>query len=637
MTFEQFLMKLIKRWKLVVICIVIVGVGAYIGSKLMTPIYQSTALVQIAIRSNLNQADINSLNASNELVPTEAKLAVSDAVLGEVATHYPGLTVQGLSKEVTSTPTLNTQIFEIDVQDKSPTRAADLANDIAATLIKQEAQFDQKVSIQTQQQMQNDLAHTQQLIDSIVKQIEVLKKTPGNDAKIASLNAQLSTFETHFILVEQQLSQVEQTVVQNGNFIRVVQSAQPVWTPLRPNKLLNTGAGLLAGLLLGMSLALLFERLDTRVRTPEALNQLLGWPALATIWQVNSSKGEAVICPTGHNANVERYRILRMNVGFSAIDKPLRTILVTSAGPRDGRSVVAANLAFFMARAGKNTMLIDADLRNPTQHEKFGIPADAEGLSNAILAFSSPTTANAPDNEQSHTSTSPTVTRVSLDSFIHAADIPNLCVMPAGPLPPNPSELLDSKAMKHVLTALGNGGAEVVIFDTPPLLGLSDTSILASQVDGTLVVVDITRANRRDLKEVKALLGQAGAHVLGVVVNKQPHSRDHAIYSYYDIAHEQTGNNSHGRKNGHTAPVTPYRMKEPETEPQEDLLDRTVILHRTVKRGSVHATEVNTQSEQHLADSDTEKSISVYQVRPETQTRPELLDERKDGESESGS
>jgi non-specific protein-tyrosine kinase len=128
--------------------------------------------------------------------------------------------------------------------------------------------------------------------------------------------------------------------------------------------------------------------------------------------------------------------------------------------------------------------------------------------------------------------------------------------------------------MQHVLTALGNYGVEVVIFDTPPLLGLSDASILASKVDGTLVVVDITRANRGNLKQVKAMLAQAGAHVLGVVVNKQRHSGDHAIYSYYDTAPEQTGSNSHSRKNGHTAPVTPDIM--------------------TVKLESVHPMEIDT-------------------------------------------
>src|SRR2546425_10740235 len=135
-------------------------------------------------------------------------------------------------------------------------------------------------------------------------------------------------------------------------------------------------------------LAILFERLDTRVRNPETLSALLGWLVLATIWR--ASPKEDLISPTGRNANVEAYRILRSNIGFLAVDKPLRTLEVTSAMPRDGKSLTAANVAIFMAKAGKNTLLIDADLRRPALHEIFGLPADRLGLSNAVLAFSKP-------------------------------------------------------------------------------------------------------------------------------------------------------------------------------------------------------------------------------------------------------
>jgi capsular polysaccharide biosynthesis protein len=118
MTLEQYLVKLVKRWKLMVICIVLLGVAAYVGSGLMTPIYQSTALVQIAIQSNINQSDYNSLLASDQLVETEAELAVSDPVLREVASHYPGLSIEQLSKDVTTVSKTNTQLFAINVQDR---------------------------------------------------------------------------------------------------------------------------------------------------------------------------------------------------------------------------------------------------------------------------------------------------------------------------------------------------------------------------------------------------------------------------------------------------------------------------------------------------------------------------------------
>jgi len=630
MTLEQHLIKLVKRWKLIVICIVLLGVAAYIGSRLMTPIYQSTALVQITIHSNVNQSDYNGLLASDLLVQTEATLATSDPVLREVASHYPGLSIEQLSKEVTTAPKTNTQLFEIDVQDPSPTRAAAIANDIAATLIKQQIQLSQQGDNQAQQNMQQDLHQTQQQIDAVSAQIATLQSGRGDTAQINNLKAQLNNLQQHYSLVQAAQAQLELTQAQNDNFLRITQPAQPALKPVQPNKLLNTGIGLLTGLLLGILLALLFEQLDTHVRTPEALTQLMGFPVLATILQAEPK--EDVINPTGRNANVEPYRILRTNIGFSAIDRPLRTLIVTSASPRDGKSVVAANLAIFMARAGKNILLIDADLRRPRQHDQFGLPAQTMGFSNAILAFSMPSYVNA-SAYQPHPlpSSIPDVTRTpSLDPFIHATDIPNLCVMPSGPLPPNPPELLDSKALQHLLTALASSGAEVVIFDAPPLLGLSDASILASKIDGTLVVVDITRANKGQLKQLKAMLEQAGANVLGCVVNRQRRSRDNAIYSYYYAAQEQTGSNSHSRKNGHnTTLVTPDIMKKPNTQPQQDFLDNTVKIE------SFHPMEVDTQSQSDVYDKNTVKTTSVY-LQPESQSLTEKFDGRKSGKHESG-
>ena len=160
MTFEQYGTVLLKQWKLILACFIAVGLGAYIGSKLMTPLYQSVALVQVAIRSSNNQVDNNSLLASDQLVQTEASLAISNTVLSAVVTHYHGLTVQQLSSEVTSTTKLNTQLFEIDVVDPSPTRAAALAEDIASTLINQQLQIFQQDNGQSQLKVQQDLAQT---------------------------------------------------------------------------------------------------------------------------------------------------------------------------------------------------------------------------------------------------------------------------------------------------------------------------------------------------------------------------------------------------------------------------------------------------------------------------------------------
>jgi non-specific protein-tyrosine kinase len=580
MTLELYWTILQKRWGLILICFLVVGVGAYIGSKLMTPLYQSSALVQVSIRSsNNNQADYNSLLASDELVGTEAQLATSDTVLRTVASNYPGLTFQALAKEVTAASKLNTQLFEIDVLDASPTRAAELANDIAAVLIKQQLQATQLENSRAQQQLQQDLAATQKQINATDNQIATLQATGGNQSQIAALQVQLNGLQQYYSQWQTALAQLEVAQAQGGNFLFVAQVAVPNPKPVQPNVQINTGVGLLVGLLLGMLLAVLYERLDTRVRTPEALTELLDWPVLSTIWRARSSKKEDVFNPTGHDSYVEGYRILRTNIGFAGIDKPLHSLLVTSAMPNDGKSVIAANLAIFMAKAGKTTLLIDADLRHPSQHELFGLAPDKMGLSNAVLAFSMPKmpqtpplaastldTLNTPSVEFSKPETAasyrphPTsllsttavnATDVSLEPFIHSAGIPNLRLMPSGPMPPNPPELLDSKAMQRLLTVIANYGVEVVIFDTAPLLGLSDASILVSKVDGTLVVVDITRANKKNLKQIKGLLMQAGAHVLGCVVNKQRSNRkDTPYYSYYFQTDKQNSKGSNSRENG---------------------------------------------------------------------------------------
>src|SRR5436305_1982765 len=137
MTIEQYRDIMVKQWKIIVICFLFTGLGTFLVSKLMTPIYQSSALVQVSINSINSQADYNNLLASDQLVQTETQLATSDPVLREVASHYPDLTIDQISKEVSATSKLNTQLFEISVQDPSPTRAAAIANDIAATLIQQ--------------------------------------------------------------------------------------------------------------------------------------------------------------------------------------------------------------------------------------------------------------------------------------------------------------------------------------------------------------------------------------------------------------------------------------------------------------------------------------------------------------------
>ncbi len=570
MTLERFFAILLKQWKLVVASFILVGLGAYIGSRLTTPIYQSTVLIQVAVHSgNSSSSDINGLLASDQLVQTESQLATSDLVLQEVVLHYQGLTFDKLKAVVSSTFKLNTQVFQIDVQDPNPEHAAVIANDVANTFIKQQLQLTQQDNARSRQQVQTELSNTQQQIQAITTQISQLQaqadaasiqqqqgdqqaqrlnQAPPNDAQIvkqiAGWHTQINVLQTKLNNLQQQysqwqtaLAQFDLTTVQNSDFVRIVQPAQAASKPVLPNAFINTLAGLTTGLLLGVLLAILIEQLDTRIRTPETLATLLNRPVLATIWYKKTRDRQSLLNLNGKDANVEAYRILHTNIEFSDLDKPVQSLLITSAVAEEGKSVVAANLALVMAKAGKNTLLIDADLHHPTQHALFNISPNKMGLSNAVLALKTPQKTHAPTNHQflnrvtQLPETRPTPSIV-LENFLYSGGVPNLWVMPAGIVPPNPSDLIISKSMQRLLTMIVNSNVDVIIIDAPPLLGLSDVGVLAPRVDGTLIVTDILHTTKNNIKQLKSQLVHANIHVLGCVVNKQLARKKDAVYPY---------------------------------------------------------------------------------------------------------
>ncbi|WP_052888720.1 P-loop NTPase [Thermogemmatispora carboxidivorans] len=537
MTIAQYAAVLAKRWWLVAICCLAVGAGALIASKLMTPLYQASVLMQVTVRTGNNLADYNNLLASDQLVDTEAMLITSQPVLTEVASHYPGLSASTLASRVSATTETNTQLFKVSVLDESPTRAAALANDIAQTFIKQQDAALQQDNQRSQQQLQQELTSTEQQINSVSNQISKIESTTNDAQQISVLQSRLKALQDRYSQVQDALVQLELTEAENGNILRVVQQATPPTSPAQPRVLLNVGAGLVTGLLIGVLLALLLEQLDTRVRTGELLAQLFGYPVLATVWRVRSSEEKEIFNPKEHAGLIESYRILRTNIGFCSIDTPVNYLLITSSVPGEGKSTVAANLAIFMAKAGKRTLLVDADMRRPTLHRLFGVSAAEAGLSSAIMAMSQSSTTPLPSVSASRKR--PTEQGGILDSFLYETTTANLWLMPAGHLPPNPPELLDSQAMRNLLSNLADYYFDIVIFDAPPLLGLADASILASRVDSALLVADITRARKEHIRQARALLRQTGVRIIGCVANKQQQQRGSITPYYYQAAGDE--------------------------------------------------------------------------------------------------
>lgn len=203
----------------------------------------------------------------------------------------------------------------------------------------------------------------------------------------------------------------------------------------------------------------------------------------------------------------EAYRTLRTNLQFSMLDKESNIIAVTSCEPGEGKSTIVSNLAISLAQSGKKVLLIDCDLRKPIIHKKFGI-SNASGLTSLLLKES------------------------TLEETIYKVDIPNLGLIPSGAVPPNPSEILGSKKMSKALEELRNY-FDIILLDSPPVLVVSDLHVLASTIDGILLVASYGVTEKNAILRAKESIVKVGGKVLGVVENKIPQdAKGYGGYGY---------------------------------------------------------------------------------------------------------
>ena len=206
----------------------------------------------------------------------------------------------------------------------------------------------------------------------------------------------------------------------------------------------------------------------------------------------------------------EAYRTLRTNIQFASLEKPVRRLLLTSSGPDEGKSTTAANLAVAMAQAEMKVILVDADLRRPSQHEIFSLD-NSQGLTSMFLGKTPGLGAGA-----------------HMEPPLRATAGPGLSVLTSGPLPPNPAELLGSARMDSVLDELTRR-ADIVLVDTPPVVAVTDAAVLSAKVDGCLLVVGAGIVKRDLVRRARSLLDAVHANVIGVVVNNVPPSSDSVV------------------------------------------------------------------------------------------------------------
>ena len=267
------------------------------------------------------------------------------------------------------------------------------------------------------------------------------------------------------------------------------------------------------------------EYLDDTVKTPEQVEQITSLPMLAGVGRIKTREGKLISIESPHSSISEAFRIIRLGIQYTQVDKPNRILLVTSPNPGDGKSLMTANLAVVLAQAGHKVLLIDADLRHPTQHKTFGLKNNY-GLTSLLLQIDSTSTGDEQKNQ------------ALVEEMVQVTAESGLSILTSGLVPPNPSELLSSQKMKVALANLSQK-YDYLIFDSSPVLAVTDPLILSTLVDGVVLLVNTKNTRKNELKQVVKRLRDVDSNLLGVVMNRLTQPRK-AYYQYHNYQQVQS-------------------------------------------------------------------------------------------------
>lgn len=398
----------------------------------------------------------------------------------------------------------------VSLRAKEEALRSQLNTRIAQTLGTPEAVPDQNLELGAlRQTLTSDLLKVQAERQGLRDRVTVLTTALATDQKRADqlprleqqqgeLQRQVEVARSTYEQLLKRLQEVQVIENQNVGNARIVSAATVLDKPVAPRILLNLLLGGFVGVMLGFMAALLLEAIDKSVKTVEEAKRFLDYPLLGTIPQLEQKLNKEIdssvlpVRDNPHSPASAAFEMLETTLGFTLTDKSLKMITVTSALPTEGKSFVAANLAVATAQMGKRVLLIDADMRRPTQHHIWNL-TNLKGLSDVLVG-------------QANSQTSAQEVLVNLD------------VLTAGTIPPNPMALLNSQQIADTLEAIRDE-YDFIIIDTPPIALTADGLTLGKLADGVLLVIRPGVVNSDAIHTMKSLFSQASSHVLGIVAN----------------------------------------------------------------------------------------------------------------------
>ena len=515
MELREYLAPLKKWWWLLVISTVIATVSAYFATQKLPSIYQASTTLSIG------RAIYEANPTGSDLVLTRQLSEVYANILQQEPVRNATKTRLGLTKLPQYVARPNGQYLQIVVTDTDPERAQVVANELALQLIElrsgpEQANQERQAFVNQQlDDLQNDITATQEEINKLQRELGKLfsaSEITDTQQQIDALQTKLTTLQTNYA------SLLANTLQGAINILSVLSPAARPQDPIGPNRLALILVAGASGLVLAAGAAYYLEFLDATIKTPEEIGRLFQLPVIGYIAETRKMvEGKPHVAEQPHSTVAEAFRSLKTNLEFSEVDKPLKTILVTSAAAAEGKTTIATNLAIVMAQGGKKVILLDADLRRPKVHVFLALP-NQTGASDIIRGG------------------------VDILETIQTWKDENLIVITAGGRAPNPTELLDSEQMSELLASLKNM-ADIVIVDSPPFF-VADAWVLSAKVDGVLLVVRTGHTHREAVRTVMEQTNRVGARVVGVALNRIPRQAEY--YGDYWYVSPYHANNRYG-------------------------------------------------------------------------------------------
>jgi tyrosine-protein kinase len=513
MDLRHYLTILGRRKRVVAITAIVTLIVAIAGTFVLPRKYVASTTLRVATagRGYAEGVGYDDVMYADRLMLTYSKIATSDPILKQMADKL-GLPPDGKLPQVTTEIVAGTELMKIKVKDRDPVMAQNAANAVTDILINDFRAVYTKGGKTAQEILNEQIAKTQDELSQAQAKYDELNAKPSPDPDQVRAARQIITMkEDSYNKLVAQLEQSRVTEALRAGTVSIVEPASLPKDAEEPRAELNIALGLLIGLVGGVGLGFVFENLDTKLYS---VKQIEDATELAVAGKIPSSgrTGQAPVF-IGNPRQEEAFRRLRTNLFTLEQDPPLRTLLVTSAEPGEGKSTVVVNLARAIAQSGRMVIVVDCDLRAPTVHKAFSLTNDV-GLSD-VLQY-----------------------QANLEIAVRFSNTPGVFVLTSGTLPPNPAEMLGSSHMSALLRQLAQQ-FDVVLLDTPALLAVTDAAVLAPAADGVLLVVRQAQGRREAVLATREQLANVRARVVGVVVNGA--EQGPAYYDYHQTTARKRG------------------------------------------------------------------------------------------------